>query len=327
MNTKSRICPVCGGRKTIKKGSSGNRKQLFGCKECGHRFTLSYQKKKTAVHRLWIDFVFHKQTLRELAETYPLDRKTIYAYLLSYVVREKKHHPRPVHLLVDALYFGVREERTSWCALVFRDHDTKENLWWTWGRTETESLYFMGRETLESLGYTILSVTGDGFIGVRTAFSGIPYQMCLVHMERIVVRGTTRNPKLVPGQVLLALIKTIFYTDGATFTLRVNEYIKKYQDFLNERATSPTTGEWWYVHEELRKAVLSLHRFLPYLFTYERDRSIPPTTNSLEGHFAHVRDVVTIHRGASKELKQKIMHTIFLASTIAPDEEDLDGII
>ena len=104
-------------------------------------------------------------------------------------------------------------------------------------------------------------------------------------------------------------------------------YIEKYSDFLNEKAFSELTGESWYVHEDLRRAVFSLNRFIPYLFTYKKYQNIPPTTNSLEGHFAHIRDVVNVHRGASKQLKQKIIHTILLASTIAPSDEILKEII
>jgi hypothetical protein len=193
-------------------------------------------------------------------------------------------------------------------------------LWWTFSDTETERAYREGREYLEYFGYTILSVTGDGFGGLRSAFSGIPFQMCLVHMERIVIRGTTRKPKLIQGQVLLALIKSIYTTTEGVFRGRLEQYIETYRDFLNEKAQSQQTGESWYVHDDLRKAVFSLQRFLPYLFTYTKDKNIPSTTNSLEGHSSHLRDVVNIHRGASKELKRKIIHTILLASTIAPKD-------
>ena len=102
--------------------------------------------------------------------------------------------------MVDALYFGERKEDTSWCVVCFRDPKKKENLWWSFGKTETTGIYLQGRVYLENLGYTILSVTGDGFGGLRTAFSDIPLQMCHVHMERIVVKGTTRKPILEAGR-------------------------------------------------------------------------------------------------------------------------------
>jgi hypothetical protein len=184
-----------------------------------------------------------------------------------------------------------------------------------------------GKYFLEEKGYTILSVTGDGFSAIRQAFLGIPYQMCLVHMERIVIRGTTRNPLLLQGQVLLALTRSLFDTNRETFTQRLNEYTFMYRDFLNEKAISLVTGKPWFVHDDLRRAYLSIKNFLPYLFTYEKNRNIPVTTNSIEGHFAHIRDIVNIHRGASKILKEKMLHTILLASTIAPNDEDLKDFV
>jgi hypothetical protein len=193
--------------------------------------------------------------------------------------------------------------------------------------TETTSVYVQGKFFLEEKGYTLLSVTGDGFSAIRQAFSGIPYQMCQVHMERLVIRGTTRNPLLLPGQALLALTRSIFDTDRETFTRRLNEFTFRYRDFLNEKATSVVTGQTWYIHDGLRSAYVSIKNFLPYLFTYEKDNQIPRTTNSLEGHFAHIRDVVNIHRGASRSLKEKILHTILLASTISPKDEELDDIL
>lgn len=229
--------------------------------------------------------------------------------------------------MVDALYFGERKEGSSWCVVVFRDPKKKEDIWWKFADKETTSVYLEGKIYLESLGYKILGVTGDGFSGIRAAFFNIPYQMCLVHMERIVIKGTTRKPKLLQGQVLLSLTRTLFKTDKVTFEGRLRIYFQKYGAFLNEKAESLISGEKWFVHDELRKSSLSLISFLPFLFTYETDRKIYKTTNSIEGHFTHLRDIVNIHRGASRVFKERIIHSILLASTIAPLEEKLREII
>lgn len=228
---------------------------------------------------------------------------------------------------MDALYFGERTEDTSWCAVCFRDPKRKENLWWNFSKTETTGLYLQGRAYLENLGYQILSVTGDGFGGLKTAFSPLPLQMCQVHMERIVIAGTTRKPILEAGQALLALIKTLHYTDGFTFKNYLKKYISKYQSFLNEKTINPETGRSEYTHEPLRKAVLSLMRFLPDLFTFEKNKNIPKTSNTLEGHFSHIRDIVGVHRGLSRLHLEKVLNSIFLASTIAPTEEKLNHIL
>lgn len=180
---------------------------------------------------------------------------------------------------------------------------------------------------LENLGYTILSVTGDGFGGLRQAFTGIPFQMCQVHMERIIITGTTRKPILEAAKALLALARLLHKTDGETFKYYLKQYLNKYQVFLNEKTVNPLTGETFHTHEPLRRASLSLVRFLPHLFTYEGNKNISKTTNSLEGHFSHVRDIVEVHRGLSRPQMQKVLHSIFLASTIAPTKKKLKHIL
>lgn len=301
--------------------------QTYNCKDCNKYFSSKRRVKKDLKRELWIEYVFHKQTIRELSITHNLNKKTVYKELQSYKTKTKDIKPKKLRLLVDTLYFGSRKEKTTWCVCVFRHSDTKENLWWEFGETENLSLYLKGRRFLEEKGFTILSVTGDGLSLIRDAFEGIPFQMCLVHMERIIVRGTTLHPKLEAGRVLLALSKSIHIIGSSQFKEYMNLFTLKYFHFLNERSYNEITKERWYTHEELRKVFVSLQRLHPFLFTYENDSLIPKTTNSLEGHFAHIRDVLNIHRGASKLLKQKILHTILIANTISPKDEDLNEIV
>lgn len=302
--------------------------QQYRCTICNHQFTAQQYKKRLRIIQLWIAFVFHKTTVRELCEEHVLDKRTVQAYLHSYTPPEKIYTPRPVHIVVDATYFGERTEGTSWCVLVARDHENGENLVWLFADTESTSAYTDLRTQLETAGYTILSVTGDGFSGIKTAFSGIPYQMCCVHMERIVIRGTTRKPQTEAGIVLLALVRTLHdkRTSKKIFLKRLELYIKKYGDFLNERTTNPLTGETFWTHKNLRKAALSLIAHTPDLFTYKANTHIAKTTNSLEGHFSHINEVLAIHRGLSKDQKQKMIHTILLTSTISPTPETLKTI-
>jgi len=301
--------------------------QTYSCNKCHSRFRNSRREKTVLQKTLWQEYVFEKQTLRELKIEHLLDKRTIKDLFLAYAPPEKEHLPRRVNVVADSLFFGERTNETSWCVSVIRDPIRKENLWWQFAETESTSLYQEGRRYLEERGYEIASVTGDGFGGLRTAFSGIPFQMCQVHMERIVIRGTTRKPELLAGKVLLALGKSLHETDGLTFERRLIWYFERYQSFLDERTVHPESGERSWTHENLRQAAQSLKTFKRYLFTFEFDRSIPKTTNSLEGHFSHIRDIVEIHRGLSKPHKEKVLHSILLAGTIAPSRKKLDEIL
>ena len=237
--------------------------------------------------------------------------------LAQAVLPTKEHHPRKLFAVVDATYFRKQKHANPWCAVVFRDPIQKENLWFGFGDVENHHLYEQGRAYLESLGYVLEGATGDGFSCIRKVFSDIPFQMCLVHMERIVIRKITRNPELEAGKVLLALVKTLDQTHASLWKERFKKYVSQYQSFLNERTTHPD-GSWSYTHKELRSATLSVQMFLPYLFTHEAVKEISHTTNSLEGHFSHIKDIIRIHRGISTPLLRKVLSAIFLESTIAP---------
>lgn len=211
--------------------------------------------------------------------------------------------------------------------IVARDGTTHEDLAWVFADSETTSGYRVLRDELETRGYTILSITGDGFGGITTAFSGIPYQMCQVHMERLVTMRTTRNSQTEAGQVLLALARSLHTTNSHVFTTRLKTYIERYRDLLNEKTFHPESGEWDWTHRGLRHATLSVERFRNYLFTFEHHHNIPKTTNALEGHFAHLKLYLGVHRGVTRDQAQRILHSLLLASSVSPSRDVLDEIL
>lgn len=295
--------------------------QTYLCLVCKKRFRNKRRNRSILIKKLWFDYVFGKQTYRELSKKYSLDKRTIRDLLNQYQSPIKNHLPRAIHLLIDATYFGKREEGKYWCVLVARDAYSKENISWLFSNHETTLAYATLREDVEQKGYNVVSVTGDGFSGIKSAFSGIPYQMCHVHVERLVVKGTTRNPQTEAGQVLLALAKTLHTTNSHLFITRLNLYIGKYSSFLNEKTYNQETGRKEWTHRPLRQAVTSLLNWKKYLFTYEHHENIPKTTNSLEGYFSHLKAITKLHRGANKTHTKKIIHSILLASTIAPSDK------
>lgn len=222
--------------------------------------------------------------------------------------------------MVDATYFGKRIDNTSWGVILFRDAREKENLWWKYVDTEQESYYREGRDFLLSKGYTILSVTCDGFSGNIPVFKAFPLQTCHFHMKKIVTRNVTMRPQTEAGQVILAISKTLVYTDEEAFAFRMRNFHVKYVPFLNEKTYHPD-GRWSYTHDGVRRAYFSIVHWFPYLFTYKKVFGMPNTTNTCDGHFSHIKDIIRIHRGLHKMLKQKVLDSIFLKSTIAPKKD------
>lgn len=267
--------------------------------------------------KVWDWYVFHKQTIRELCSLFHLDKKTVHRYLKDFVVAEKIHNPRPVHLVVDATYFGKRNDGTSWGVLLFRDQHAKENLWWKYITNESGNDYLEGRVELERLGDTILSVTCDGFKANTSVFKKYPLQICLFHLKRMVERGTTKNPQTEPGKVLYAMVQDLPTISKQLFTERLQKFYARYHVFLNEKTVHPD-GSSSYTHQGVRSGFRALQYWYNYMFTFHTDNNIPTTTNSCDGHFSHVKDVLRIHRGLSKAMKQKVIDAIFLEGTIAP---------
>ena len=315
-----KYCPKCGGNQIIKKGFK-DRIQIYKCKNCNHKFHNQKRKSNINIDDIWNEYVFHKQTIRELIGLFDLDKKTLKMYLEEYTVKEKDDHdPRDIYLVVDATYFGKRKEGTSWGVVLFRDSKKKENLWWKFVINESFDHYLEGRLFLEAKGYAIKSVTMDGFKGNLNVFKGISIQICLYHLKQMVIRNISLKPQTEAGQVLLAMVKELPSMREDMFTNRIKQFHIKYAEFLLEKTHHPS-GDWSYTHEGVLLAYRSVTYWFKYLFTYRLNKNIPSTSNTCEGHFSHVKDVVRIHRGLSREMKEKVIKTIFLESTISPKDK------
>jgi hypothetical protein len=201
--------------------------------------------------------------------------------------------------------------------MLFRDSDKKENLWWEFCERETLGGYLNGKMHLESLGYKILSVTSDGFKGMAATFKGIPYQACQFHVRHRCESLLTQNPQTEAGKTLLMLAQSLSVSNSHDFRNRLRIFHEKFNLFLNEKTTYPD-GSWGYTHDGVRGAFYHLGNVMNYLFTYEHDEEIPKTSNTCEGHFSHIKDVARIHRGLSRVMKEKLIATILLESTVAP---------
>jgi len=196
--------------------------------------------------------------------------------------------------------------------IIFREPNLKKNLIWKEIHTESPGEYAHLKVQLESQGYVIKAVILDGKRGVREIFRGIPVQMCQFHQIAIVRRKLTSRPKLEAARELYGVAIQLTKCDEEQFTKLLNDWHAKWVDFLKERTTDPMTKKWFYTHKRLRQAYASLKNNLPYLFTYLKypELKIHNTTNSLDGYITTLKNFLRIHRGISKEKRNKLVDQI-----------------
>jgi hypothetical protein len=245
-----------------------------------------------------------------MSRIYHIRRSEVQKIIDEFKIPEVIYEARDIYLQIDATYFGTKENK--FCLILFRDHINKKNIWWKFVDVEKDIYYREGRIFLENLGYIIKGITTDGLPLFRRVFKDIPYQMCLVHMERIIMRGTTRKPKLEAGKLLLALAKSIHTINEKRFNHFMNQYTLKYFHFLNEKTWSEETGESWYTHQNLRDAFVSLQNLQNYLFTYTQDNNISKNTNSIESIFGNIKNKLKVHNGLSISRKKKLIEILLL---------------
>lgn len=220
-------------------------------------------------------------------------------------------------MIVDSTFFGKKDTQ-QWGVVVFRDELKRENLWWKFVNEEKLCHYQEGYDSLVKKGYKVFSTTCDGFRGLIGIFSKSPVQFCHFHQKQIMRRYVTKNPRLIAGIDLKEVVEMLGEISHYEFKQYFKAYINCYRNFLNEKTVDPLTGKSIFTHQRLRSAIKSLLTNLPNLFTYQKypNLKIPNTTNSLESHFSHIKDVTRIHRGLKRETKTKLVETILLNSSI-----------
>ena len=194
---------------------------------------------------------------------------------------------------------------------ILRSYTTKQNLAWEYVVIENIESYKNLRREIESKGFKILAAVTDGKHGLRELFKGVPVQMCQFHMKMIMRRYLTLRPRIEAAQELKILTTNLTKISETEFNNEFTKWDNKWSEFLKERTLHPN-GKRSFTHRKLRAARRSIRRHLPHLFTYQNypELDIPNTTNDIESMNSKIKDLLRIHRGYSKKLKNKIINEI-----------------
>lgn len=253
---------------------------------------------------LWEEYLRGKQTYLQLAKKYKCSKRTIQRKIDLHQLTIRAKVPGRVIVLMDTTYWG-----RNFGVMLFKDAITKENLLKYYVKNETNFLYKKGIVELEEKGYTIAAIVSDGRKGLAQSFGSIPVQMCQFHQVAIIRRYITKNPKLPASIDLKELVAMMKVTDKESFEGALNNWVIKWENFLNERTINIETGRSYYTHKRLRSAYRSLKSNLPWLFTWYEyiELNIPNTTNAIDGHFADLKNKLRNHNGLNKERKRKFI--------------------
>jgi hypothetical protein len=262
------------------------------------------------------DYFYHRFTLNELSKKYDFSREWIQDKIHYFSPEISTRKPRAVTVVIDATYFGKREEKLG--LIVAKDVLLKEPIAYNFIETETKQVYRDLITQISDKGFTLNAVILDGKPGIISLFEGIPVQMCHFHMRSIITRKLTRNPKLQASIELKYIVSHLGKVSACRFEYMLLAWHKRHELFLNEKVPNETKKGWHYKHKRLRSAYRSLMKFLPYLFTYliYPNLNIPTTRNYLDGGcFSPLKDLLRVHRGIGVAMKRKLI-VYFLESRV-----------
>jgi hypothetical protein len=256
--------------------------------------------------------VWKRQTVGDLGEKYKRGKNWIRKAIDKAKIKERDDtNIEPCVCVFDATHIGKD------LLLAARAPEMKKNLGWAWIPSETKEAYAGLRIFVESKGYILQAVVLDGRTGIPKVFSDIPVQICQFHQWQIVKRKLTLHPETIAGVELLAIGGSLAHTKEKTLTKNLDEWFLVYGEFMNEKTFILGTKRWRYTHRRLRSAYLSLRKNLPFLFTYQKypELKIPNTTNSLDGYWNRLKNLLSAHRGKASENKKKIANEILRKTT------------
>lgn len=265
---------------------------------------------------MWSGYAHKRKTLKQLTEEFGLSLKQVGRIVKTTAVErrgEKSVSANETVVVMDTSYFF------GYGIMVFRSWTQRKNLLWYFVEEETNEAYINGIKELQQRGCNIVAVVIDGkkWLAESILRLNIPVQLCHFHMVKTVTRHLTKHPILEAGKELRWLSLTLKHSTEQDFTDRLISWYATWKDFLNEKTTDPITGKWHYTHKRIRAAYKGLKNALPYLFTYQKFsfRTVPNTTNTLDGTFSHLKTKVHVHRGLNQKTQMKLVTELLTVQT------------
>jgi hypothetical protein len=217
---------------------------------------------------------------------------------------------------------------------IHRNVTTKENLWWSFMKSESyEAISRDCRFLADLLGDqlpvgAVSDWKGAIVAGVASYFGNIPHQRCLAHVERAARRLLPLNSPYAATQALRKIASLLMEVERPTDPNVWNAYLtrweKQYGEMLTEKTYAPQGGtrQWWYTHGNIRRAWRLLTHNQDPLFVFLINRLIPKTNNALEGVNSNLKQKLGDHRGMNTQRQTSFLFW-YMAFTRSKSEKDL----
>lgn len=292
----------------VKNGIQKGR-QRFKCFGCGHTFQNKQRHTARNTHMMH-RYVLKRQTLKDIGEEYGKGSRWAQRHIgvaLATLQKDISLKERSCTFVADCTFFTRSDG-----IIVFKDVSTKECVYVKEIISESPRHYAEARTYLAQRGINVKGIVLDGRMGVRDVFKDIPVQMCHFHQVAIITRYLTRRPKLEAGQELRIITRTLTKTNEIDFRIALTAWHERWKNFLAEKTFHEGGRGWSYTHRRIRSAHRSLMTNLPFLFIHKAhpELSLPNTTNSLDGLFSHLKHLLLVHRGMSKQKRWRLIQLI-----------------
>ena len=216
---------------------------------CGRQFFAGERRVK---EETWQEYKEGKQTYKQLAIKHNCSVKTIQNAIVKIKITFCKEFLNKANVLRDTPYFG-----RQFGVMVFKDAINGRFLHKIYVKHETNNLYLEGLEQIRIGGIHIQSIICDGRKGLLNLVPNIPIQMCQFHQIQIINSYITKMPKMHSAIELRVISLKLTKLKKTEFELELNNWEKKWGDYLKERTINVETGKTFYKHKRLRSAWFS----------------------------------------------------------------------
>lgn len=202
--------------------------------------------------------------------------------------------------------------RRKGVVLIHRDVTHKENLFWSYHKSESygalhEDLTKLSRLISQFGGNYPIGAVSDWKMAIVTAvashFGPIPHQRCLVHVLRLAKKLLPKNSPIEATlklrEIALDLKNISKYSEKDNWFERISQWEKDYGYLLKEKTVGLPEHQrkWWYTHGNLRRGYRLLTHDPEPLFVYLENNLVPKSNNSMEGINSQLDQRLGDHRG------------------------------